>query len=111
MTLTREQRERIAAIAEEYNWDYECIAVRKQAEPFELGEINHVSHIWDNGEDTGEELSGLCAIKADALDTSARVNGDYFGDHIAVIAGNSYEYGEDAGEVIISDPVVIAVIS
>jgi hypothetical protein len=31
--------------------------------------------------------------------------------HIAVIAGNSYEYGEDAGEVIISDPVVISIIA
>lgn len=111
MTLTKEQRDRIAAVAEEYDFDYACIAVRKQEEPFALGEIDHVSHIWDNGEDTGEELNGLCGIKVNALDDSARYNGYYFGRHIAVIAGNSYEYGEDAGEVIISDPVVISIIA
>ena len=43
MTLTKEQRDRIAAVAEEYDFDYACIAVRKQEEPFALGEIDHVS--------------------------------------------------------------------
>lgn len=31
----------------------------------------------------------------------------YFGENVAIICGDSYEYGEDAGEVVISDPVCV----
>lgn len=36
---------------------------------------------------------------------------EYYGDRAAIVAGNSYEYGEDDGEIIIADPVVIEIIA
>jgi hypothetical protein len=37
--------------------------------------------------------------------------GFYFGDHKAIIAGNFAECGEDPGEIVISDPVVVEIIA
>lgn len=37
--------------------------------------------------------------------------GNYHGDHVAIIAGDDYIYGDDPGEIVISDPVVIAILS
>ena len=95
---------------------YEVYAIRTQEQPFELGEMSHSSHEWADGEDTGEELDGVSATVASApqirmhasdYDTSM---GYYYGEHVAIIAGTSYEYGSDEGEVVISDPVVLTII-
>lgn len=107
MKLTADMKNAIMEIAEERGWDYEIIAIRVQEVPFELGEIDHISHVWDDGDDTGEELSGLCCTRVDMM---SAIQGEYYGDYLAVIGGNSYEYGEDVGEVIISDPVAIEII-
>ena len=105
--MTNEMIDRIKAIAEEHELDYEVIAVRVQDVP--VGEsIDHVSHIWDDGNDTGEELDGICGTRVSALDM---VSGEYLGNYVAVIGGNSYEYGEDIGEVIIRDAKVIEIIA
>ena len=45
------------------------------------------------------------------INTIDKYPNEYFGAYVAVVAGNEYEYGEDAGEIIIRDPVVVAVIS
>jgi hypothetical protein len=37
--------------------------------------------------------------------------GFYFGDHKAIVAGDFAECGEDPGEIIISDPVVVEIIA
>ena len=107
MKLTDEMLNRIHAVSEDLFYDYEVIGVRIQEQPFELGEMSHVSHVWDDGEDTGEELNGVCADKHDNLNGGHT----YFGGHVAIIAGNSYSYGEDPGEVIIEDPVVVEVLA
>lgn len=108
MKLTASIIENIRKIIDEQeiDFDYGCVGVRVQEEPFELGEIDHISHIWDNGDDTGEELDGICATNSNALEYAP----EYFGDHIAIIAGNNISYGEDAGEIIIKDAVVVAII-
>ena len=108
MKMTAEMKAQIKAIAEGNRWDYEVIAIRVQDVTFELGEINHVSHVWDDGDDTGEELPGLSCTNVDSIDY---IQGEYFGEYLAVIGGNSYEYGEDIGEVIIKDAKVIAVLA
>lgn len=108
MKLTSEIIEQVKKIAEENDMDYECIAVRVQKEPFEFGEMDHVSHRWDDGDDTGEELDGVSGTKVSSIKANARTT--YYGEHLAVIAGNRYTYGEDAGEVVIEDPQVIAII-
>lgn len=107
MKLTSEMIEKIKEIADEFCFDYEVIGVRVQEQPFELGELSHVSHVWDDGEDTGAELDGVCVVKADFAGKCHQ----YFGDHAAVIAGNRYTYGEDPGEIIIEDPIVVEVLA
>ena len=105
--MSAEMIESIKKIAEEMDlsWDYEYVGVRVQEQEFELGTIEHLSHVWDNGDDTGVELDGICVCNLDRLDRN-----DYFGDHIAIICGNEAEYGEDDGELIIRDAEVVKVI-
>lgn len=107
MKLTDEILSRIQEVSEDLSYDYEVIGIRIQEQPFELGGMSHVSHVWDDGEDTGEELNGVCAVKHDKLNSGHT----YLGDHVAIIAGNRYSYGEDPGEVIIEDPVVVEVLA
>ena len=107
MKLAAEMIEQISEIADELYMDYEVIAVRTQEVPFVLGKMDHVSKVWVDGDETDEDLNGLCAVKVDQIDNAHT----YFGDYIAVIAGNHYIYGEDPSEVIISDPIVAKILA
>ena len=89
----------------ELDYEYDYIGVRVQDTPFEIGPIEHLSHVWVDNEDTGEELPGICATRIDKLNANY-----YYGGHAAIICGYSAEYGEDVGEIIIEDAVVAAVI-
>lgn len=101
--MKKEMIEKAREIVEEMELDskYGYIGIRVQEEPFELGEMDHVSHIWDNGDDTGVELSGVCATNINSI-----IFPEYFGSHIAIICGDHAETGEDVGEIIIEDAVV-----
>lgn len=107
MKITEEMIARVKEIGMDFDREYEYIGIRVQEVPFELGKMDHVSHIWDDGNDTGEEIDGVCVINFD----QAELAKNYFGDHIAIIGGNNREWGEDAGEIIISDPVVLEVLA
>lgn len=108
MMITAEMIKRAKAVAEELFYDYEKIGIRVQEESFALGELDHVSHVWVDGEDTGEELDGVCAQEISSID---KFPNDYWGYHIAIIAGNEYSYGVDPGEIIIRDPVVVEILA
>jgi hypothetical protein len=107
MMMNAEMINTIKKIAEEMDlsWDYEFVGVRVQEQEFELGTIEHLSHVWDNGDDTGVELDGICVCSLDHLGAN-----NYFGNHVAIICGNEAEYGEDDGELIIRDAEVVKVI-
>lgn len=107
MMMNAEMINTIKKIAEEMDlsWDYEFVGVRVQEQEFELGTIEHLSHVWDNGDDTGVELDGICVCSLDRLGVN-----NYFGNHVAIICGNEAEYGEDDGELIIRDAEVVKVI-
>lgn len=107
MMMNAEMIKNIKKVAEEMglSWDYEFVGVRVQEQDFELGTIEHLSHVWDNGDDTGVELDGICVCSLDRLGVN-----NYFGDHVAIICGNEVEYGEDDGELIIRDAEVVKVI-
>lgn len=95
------------------NWDIEYgkFGIRIQEQSFELGAIDHNSKVWVDGEETDEELDGVCAIDLDSPEAFETLNGNgYFGSYIALIASNSYEYGFDAGEVILKDAEVLYII-
>lgn len=109
MKLTAAMIEEIRNTIEEMQLEdeYEYIGVRVQEQPFELGEIDHISKIWIDGEETDEDLSGICTTKVDSI---AMLPYEYFGEHVAIICGNYAEYGEDVGELIIEDAIVSAII-
>lgn len=94
---------RIEEIKEELCYDY--IGIRVQEDEFTEGEILSNSFVWIDGEPTDEELDGTCAVRLE----NAELAYGYYGDHVAIIAGNSAEYGEDLGEIIIRDAEVIEV--
>ena len=107
MALTSEMIKKINETVEELGLEdtYEYVGVRVQEVPFELGQIDHCSKVWVDGDETDEELDGICATMLDKLNAN-----EYFGNHVAIICGYSAEYGEDVGEIIISDAVVAAII-
>lgn len=107
MKVTEEMISMVKELASDPYREYEYIGIRVQEVPFEVGEMSHLSHIWDDGEDTGVELSGICALSGEYAHRAS----SYYGDHIAIVAGNSAEYGEDIGEIIISDAVVLEVLA
>lgn len=81
------------------------VGVRVQEQPFTEGEALNNSFVWIDGDMTDEELNGTCAL---SLDYADQVN-SYFGGHVAIIAGNSFEYGADLGEIVIKDAHVLEV--
>ena len=107
MKMSAEMIREIKSTVEKMNldMDYEFIGIRVQEQAFELGSISHLSHVWDDGEDTGVELDGICVCRLNRLGRE-----QYFGDHAAIICGNEAEYGEDDGELVIRDAEVVKVI-
>ena len=90
MKLTAEIVDRVKDIADGIDYDY--IGFRVQEVPFELG--------------------GVCALDVRSMFFRPSQYGEcYLGDYAAIVVGNHAEYGEDPGEIVISDPVVAAVIA
>lgn len=99
--------------------NYEYYGIRTQDVPFEaVGDtMTHTSVVWVDGNETEEELSGVCALlfrECDDLDALASRSRKIYGygkeKYTAIIASNSAEYGEDADEIILIDPVVIRIL-
>lgn len=89
-----------------YEDEYNYIGIRIQEQEFELGEMDHKSLVWIDGEETDEELEGVCVIDAH------KYNGQkYFGGHVAIVCGDMGRMGVDDGELIIADPVVVEILS
>lgn len=107
MKVTQEMIDRVKAAADELFYDYEIIGIRVQSVPFELGEMDHRSHVWVDDNETDEELDGVSVIRAD----HAELAKNYFGDHVAIIVGNAYTYGEDLGEIVLEDAEVYEILA
>jgi hypothetical protein len=108
------QLDMLKSALEELEWEYSYIGVRKQEAPFETGSIEHCSHVWDDGEDTGEELDGISTIKITASTAEAvlaRMAKEYYGQHIAILAADEATYGEDVGELVLQDAQVVYIIA
>lgn len=100
-------------IIEELKWEYDYVGIRIQDEPFCIGPIDHESSVWENGNVTDRKLGGICAVEVDAKNAAARYaesSKRYFGDHAAVLVGETIEYGEDDYEIIIKDAEVAYII-
>lgn len=103
--------------------EYECYGLRiDDNSAYRVGDICKNSHQWwqDDPEDGSEyvkemecwdggELPGTCAIEIidGNIDQALKDVCTYFGDNLYLIAGNIFEGGNDIGEVIISDAIVL----
>ena len=106
---TAELRALIEELMEEYG-EYQYFGIRTQDVPFELGEIDHNSKVWEDGDETDEELDGISATNATSGSISAHIDGLYYGDHMAILASNDITWGEDVDELVMRDAVVIRII-
>lgn len=80
-----------------------------------VGMVMPESYIWDNNESTGELLNGTCAIDitgcedeeiSKVIDSLGR---NYDGKQIVLLGSHRREHGDDDGEIIMCDAVVISV--
>lgn len=89
---------------------YGFIGIRVQEETYGLtvgDTVAHNSKVWVDGDETDEELDGVSAMNINALDA---VQGYYFGACVLILGSNYAGYGEDAGEIIMRDAKVLAII-
>lgn len=94
-------------IDEDGRYEYIGIRVQDDAYGMQVGQtVEHNSHVWIDGDETDEELNGVCAIYAEAI---GRISTTYYGDTVIILGSQSAEYGEDDGEIIMQDAVVLAV--
>ena len=102
----------IAKIKEEYSSATGIRIVDKNYDEYNssIGDVLEISHVWEDGEYTEEELDGVSAIDIDAQLPDVSYQG-YFGDKIFVLHGKKEGYGEDNGEIIISNAEIIGIIN
>ncbi len=114
MTNTNISADALTKIAEKYIDEYEYVCIRTQEVPFEFGKIAHTSANFDDGEKVGE-LDGLCGTYYNAPAVAMHTRKDYprgyyYGDYLAIICSNDAMGGEDEGECILKDAVVVEII-
>lgn len=111
--------------------EYNCYGIRVDYDMvYKVGDICENSHQWwqdcpEDPEETeleynedmqawdGGELQGTCALLvecADDLEEILEQSNMYLDDNVTLIAGNSYEGGNDIGEAIIENAVVLAIV-
>lgn len=96
-------------------------------ESYSIGDIARNSYEWDIDNDISTyeteepvELDGTCAIEividttfdsdeeiAEAVEEVLKNRNNYYGDPV-LLASDDYEYGNDAGEIIMEDAKVIS---
>lgn len=78
-----------------------------QDEPYEDCDLeyNEDMSCWDGG-----ELPGTCALLVTEknVEKILKQSEMYIGDYVTLIAGNVYELGNDIGEIIIENAIVLA---
>ena len=100
---------------DDLRFEHGFVGIRIQEDTYGLragDAVDHLSHIWDDGEDTGEELSGVSALNANDFAYFASFGGcvPYIGRTVLVLGADSASYGEDDGELIMEDATVLAVL-
>jgi hypothetical protein len=79
------------------------------------GDLLPPSRVWVDGDPTDDLLPGTSALRIgfalsdDLVGRTLRAAGGYLGARVALVAGRILDDGEDAGEVVLDSPEVIAV--
>jgi hypothetical protein len=92
--------------------EYAYYGLRSDDRSFVIGEDVPCSFTWIDGTKTDEELDGTCATKIEGDDIEKAINFHVREGYVGkkyVIAGDYMTYGEDSGEIIIRDAIVIAI--
>lgn len=109
MKSIREAIRKIDIDAMEDEYAYIGIRVQEEAYGLTVGDtVYHYSKVWVDGEETDEELDGVCAMSINLLDI---VEGFYFGKCVLVLGSNYAGYGVDPGEIVMRDAKVLAIIN
>lgn len=96
--------------------EYEHYGVRAHRTDATVGASLGNSKVWIDGVVTDDELNGISTIKVktttDLEAAVSRLRREYCwaDERIVLVGGNTGEWGEDAGEYIISDNVCLAVL-
>lgn len=80
---------------------------------YNVGDLVATSRVWLDNEPTADCLDGTCCVGiayVEDIDKAIKTANTYCGDHVYLIGGDRLEYGEDEGEYIIKDAVVVAVL-
>ncbi|MBR7146478.1 MAG: hypothetical protein IKD11_02010 [Oscillospiraceae bacterium] len=99
------------------NGEYSYYGIRvDDGVDYSIGDAVAASRVWVDGDPTDEDLDGTSCIglKFNAtvsdVERAIKAASIYYGDRIYLIGGDDMEYGEDAGEYIIKDAVVVEVL-
>ena len=96
----------------EYNYEYVGVRVEEEINN-EIGQIaGHTSSVWIDNVEQEEKLNGVCAInvrRADELSNSTYCG--YLGNIIVVLGSERAECGEDDGEIIMEEPIILDIIT
>jgi hypothetical protein len=94
-----------------YNYDYVGIRIEEEVNSVIGTILDHQSSVWEDGNELDEKLNGVCAIDIDRVKELSNVayNG-YLGNIVLILGSEHAEYGEDAGEIIMENPVVLDII-
>lgn len=92
---------------------YEFYGLRITGEALPVGEIAPESRVWIDGEITDELLDGTSAVKvtASSIDRAMRMLSIYPGAHLSLLGSFAMTYGEDDGEIVMREAVVLASIA
>lgn len=93
------------------DFEYDYIGIRVQEELYEnIGDtVNHKSYVWDDGNILDEQLDGICAIDINEAHWIGDFGG-YLGEYVLILGSYSAQYGNDPGEIIMRDAVVLDII-
>lgn len=110
---TAEQLQIIASqiMDKDYYYDYDCIGLRVQEDDIDSkGDImRHKSYVWIDGDITDDQLEGVCAVDVEDADKLSKYSG-YPGNYVYVLGSVRARGGNDPGEIIMINPVVLDLI-
>jgi hypothetical protein len=108
--VTRAERiKQLAKYAEKYEGEYGYIGIRIQESDYGVvvgQQINHTSSVWVDNEQTEQFVNGTSAI---SINNTGYITG-YPGNVILILGSDRIEYGEDAGEIVMKNPVIIEIV-
>jgi hypothetical protein len=108
--MARITRGLVLAALDQYDYDAFGLRVVWEDPPGD-GDMLGPSRVWIDGDPTDEYLRGVSAIEVTPrkIDRALELITGYLGKHVILVGANSFEYGEDEGEIVLIDAQVLEV--